>query len=449
MPTKRLKIPMENTHHSLISEGVPECEQTLHTEKPFWVFLGGNSGIATWLIGVLIAGMGLDVTNALVVIFIGSLVGSFLPALTATMGPKSGLSQIEASRFSLGRSGKKLPAVLNWFNAIGWDVINNIISASAFVVLLAEYSVNVPMWLSLGILVLIQLIIGIYGHHLIQNTAKYTSSLLVFFFLIIGIVAMQKVGLQTLQQLPPDITHTLSALILLVAYNLGWATCTADYTRYLPKSTPSKTVFLTVFTPLFLSLLVFAFFGYMTASAVKEQTPEGVMIALQTLSGQFAPIVLLLVWFTAIPANALNDNSAAYTLISCGFKFSRPTSAVFGAVIGYVISLLATHSFVIFFEDFLFLFAHWVAPWAGVVLVHWFMVGQYNRLTPEGITDGCIIMLSVSIVSLALFSVNPLYTGPGAELLGDLDIGPYLGFFMSAGLYYALLNKRDKYSTLD
>lgn len=106
MPTKHLKIPMENTHHSLISEGVPECEQTLHTEKPFWVFLGGNSGIATWLIGVLIAGMGLDVTNALVVIFIGSLVGSFLPALTATMGPKSGLSQIEASRFSLGRSGK-------------------------------------------------------------------------------------------------------------------------------------------------------------------------------------------------------------------------------------------------------------------------------------------------------------------------------------------------------
>lgn len=235
MVLKKIYIPMEKTHHSLISDGVHESEQTLAVYKPFWVFIGGNTGIATWLIGVLIAGMGLDVADAMFVIIFGSLIGSTLPALTSVIGPKTGLSQIEASRFALGTSGKKLPALLNWVNAIGWDVINNVISATAFIVLLADYNIKVPMWCALAILVILQLAIGVYGHHLIQNTAKYTGSLLAVFFMVIGFVAINKVGLPTVIETPTGSTHWVSAFILLVAYNLGWTTCTADYTRYLPR----------------------------------------------------------------------------------------------------------------------------------------------------------------------------------------------------------------------
>ncbi len=442
MVLKKINIPMEKTHHSLISDGVHESEQTLAINKPFWVFLGGNTGIATWLIGVLVAGMKLDFTDAMFVILMGSLVGSALPALTSVIGPKTGLSQIEASRFALGAAGKKLPALLNWVNAIGWDVINNVISATAFIVLFADYNINIPMWGALAILVILQLVIGVYGHHLIQNTAKYTGSLLAVFFMIIGFVAMNKVGLPTALETPSGSTHLVSAFILLVAYNLGWATCTADYTRYLPNATPSKIVFLVTFMALFLSLVLLAFFGYMTASAVAKQSPEGVMLALKALSGHFAPLVLLLVWFTAIPANALNDNSAAYTLISFGFKFSRPTSAIFGAFIGYIISLFASESFVMFFEDFLFLFAHWVTPWAAIVLVHWFTYGKHSRVTPKGVTGGFYIMLIVSVISISLFSVNPLYTGVAAQLIDDLDIGPYIGFILVSFIYFILLRLR-------
>jgi hypothetical protein len=37
MPTKTRRIRMEATHHSLISDGVPESEQTLKFGTPFWV----------------------------------------------------------------------------------------------------------------------------------------------------------------------------------------------------------------------------------------------------------------------------------------------------------------------------------------------------------------------------------------------------------------------------
>ncbi len=443
MILKRIKIPMEKTHHTFITEGVDTSEQTLALQKPFWVFFGGNAGIATWLMGVLVAGMGLNFLEALLLILFGSLVGSILPALTSVMGPKTGLSQIEASRFALGASGKKVPAFLNWINAIGWDVINNVISATAFIVFFADYNINLPMWCALAILVILQLVIGVYGHHLIQNTAKYTGGFLAIFFIIIGIVCSYKVDMPLASVSTSDSSKLVSAFILLVAYNLGWTTCTSDYTRYLPNSTSNRTVFLVTFASLFTSLTLLAFFGYTTASAVSVHTPEGVMIALQNLSGSFAPIVLFVIWFTAIPANAMNDNSAAYTLISLGIKLSRPTSAIFGAVLGYVISLFASQSFVEFFEDFLFLFAHWVTPWAIVVLVHWFLNGRHSRHTPNGFTVGYFIMMIVSVISVGLFSVNPLYTGYAAQLIDDLDIGPYLGCFVAGVSYFIILKFKN------
>lgn len=117
----------------------------------------------------------------------------------------------------------------------------------------------------------------------------------------------------------------MNTFVLKVVFNLGWTTSTADYTRYLPRKTPIKTVFHTVFIALFASLLLLCLFGYLTAAAVTDNSPEGVMLALQNLSGHFAPLVMFLIWFNAIPANAMNDNSAAYTLISIGFRISRPT----------------------------------------------------------------------------------------------------------------------------
>jgi nucleobase:cation symporter-1, NCS1 family len=439
MSTKASKIRMERTHHSLISDGVAEHEQTLKSGKPFWVIFVGNFCIPAWLMGVLVAGMGLDFTNGMFALLVGSIIGSALPALTAVVGPQSRLSQIEFGRFSLGKTGNKLPAFLNWVGAIGWDVINNVVSASAIVVLLSGLGIDAPLWIVFGGLVGLQMVIGIYGHHLIQDMSKYVGVLMALFFFLIGIIAMHNAGVLPVPSKPADMKTILSAVVLLVAFNISWTTYSADYTRYLPKKTPSQIVFLAIFMALFLSLAILGFFGYMTASAVTEQTPDGIMKALQGLTGRFSFLVLFVIGFSAIPANAINDNSAAYSLISSGFKFSRPTSAIFGAVLGYAICLLASSSFVEFFENFLFLFAHWMTPWAAVILIHWFMIGKHEQKTTSGLTLGFVVFFVVSAASIALFSSNALYTGPIADKIGGLDIGPYIGFVVAGVIYYAIL----------
>jgi len=443
---KRLvkKIRMENTHHSLIDDGVPEHEQTLKLGKPFWVLFGGNMGLATWLMGVLVAGMGLDFTNGVIVIMLGAVVGSVLPALTSIVGPRSRLSQMEAGRFALGRAGKKLPAFLNWVSAIGWDVVNNVISGAALALMMSEFGFPIPLWVAFAILVSLQMLVGIYGHHLIQDVSKYTGPILGGSFVIIGIIAMHQSGpALTLAKTVPW-KAILSAFVLLVAYNIGWTTFTADYTRYLPKNTPSRLVFLQIFWSLFLSLAILGFFGFATASVVTDQTPEGVMKAIQGLTGHFAPLALFLIAFSSIPVNAINDNSAAYSIISTGFKFSRPTSAIFGALLGYFVCLAASSSFVEFFENFLLLFAHWLTPWAAVILVHWFTVGKHEQKTSSGLTVGTLVFCGISIASLALFAANPLYTGPLADKMSGVDIGPYVGFFVAGSLYWVILRFSNK-----
>jgi NCS1 family nucleobase:cation symporter-1 len=186
------------------------------------------------------------------------------------------------------------------------------------------------------------------------------------------------------------------------------------------------------------------FFGYVTASAVTDQTPDGVMKALQGLSGHFAPVILLLIGLSSIPINAINDTSASYSLISAGIKISRPTAAIFGAVLGYIVCLLASSAFIDFFENFLSLFAHWMAPWCGVVLVHWFVVGKKEQKTSSGISSGGWVFIVTSVLSGVLFSSNSIYNGVLSPFIGGLDAGPYIGFFASMAVYYVILRLRKK-----
>lgn len=435
---------MERTDYTLITEGVRENEQTLSIYKPFWVMFVANIGIGAWLMGVILAGVGLSFYYAVLLIFLATVVGSALPAGTSILGPLTRLSQMEASRYSLGRKGKVVPAFMNWVGAIGWDVVNNVFSTSAVVAFFAAFGCPVPFWLALAGLVAIQMIIGIYGHHLVQEASHYTGVIMGLIFMLVGFAALHTTGITMASGKSVEPKDAFSVFALLVAFNAGgWTTYTADYTRYLPQKTPSYKVFLCIFLGLFLSLFALTLFGYLTASLVSEATPAGIMSALQRIAGPFAPFVLLLVAFTSIPLNAINDNSAAYSLTSAGLNVSRPTLAAAGAVFGYVVCLLATDSFIDTFENFLLLFLHWVFPWASILLVHWYMIGRKQQKAPSGITIECAILVGVSVASFAMFSSNTLYNGFLSDAVYGVDIGPYVGFVVAGLLTWGVCALRN------
>ncbi|MDT8872093.1 cytosine permease [Komagataeibacter rhaeticus] len=114
---------------------VPPALQTMAPDRIFWSHFSPNLAPAAWVIGVLVVSLGLSGWRAFVVVLAGNVLGALPVAACAAMGPDTGLPQMEASRFSFGSTGKRLPALINWVNCIGWDAVNNVPSAIALILL--------------------------------------------------------------------------------------------------------------------------------------------------------------------------------------------------------------------------------------------------------------------------------------------------------------------------
>jgi NCS1 family nucleobase:cation symporter-1 len=433
---------MEDTHVALIEQGVPPHEQTMTLEKPFWANFSVNLCLATLLIGVLVSGLGLGVPYSIALIIIANLIGALPSAFAALMGPKTRLSQLEATRLSFGKNGKRLPAILNWIVCIGWDAINNIPSVLALVALFAYYGVGTKYWFLLAVMVIIQMFIGIYGHHLTQAIQKYAGYFLTILLLVIlyQVLSAKNFTVEIKPFSPIDTITVFASVMILLAGGTGDA---SDYTRYLPAGTKPAKIFTRVFLGLSVSAILVEILGYLMGTALPDQTPQAVITEIQTYAGAFAPLVLFLIAITAIPCNAINDNSASYCLISAGLHISRPISAAIGAICSYFLALSGPDAFMAILENFLLFLFYWVAPWTAIVLVHWFRIGRYQEehSYSPGWTKAATIFVVTTIATIALFSASPIYTSPVAKALGGIDIGYYVGFVVAGVWYWLTLRK--------
>jgi NCS1 family nucleobase:cation symporter-1 len=433
---------VEDVHATIVENGVPPERQTMALDKVFWSHFSTNLAPATWVLGALLVGIGLDFRTGLLAILIGNLLGCLPVGLNATIGPRTGLTQIEISRFAFGRLGTRVPSWLNWCCAVGWDAVNNVPSVLALVALSALFGVTVPFWIGLSVLVVIQLSASMYGHHAVQLLAKYLCYVLIVVFSITGVVAVMKGGsFATVHAAIKPATFVLG-VSMIAGFTIGFAPYSADYTRYLPRSTKPGTIFLLSFGGLALSSTLIEIFGLLTAGRLTDLSAAGVITGIGALTGPFAPIALIAIAASAISINSINDNTAAYSLISTGIRIRRDVAAVVTTACGFALAVAGAGKFAELFSNYLLLLLYWIAPWAGIVLTDWWLFGGAQR-TPRRWGSGATIFVIVTPLTIALFSATPIYTGPIAKLLDGTDIGFFAGFFV-ASLCYALVERRHR-----
>jgi NCS1 family nucleobase:cation symporter-1 len=433
---------VEDVSASLVENGVRAEHQTMALDKVFWSHFTTNLAPATWVLGALLVGIGLDFRTGVIAILLGNLFGCVLVGLNSMVGPRTGLTQIEISRFSFGRLGTRVPSALNWLCAVGWDAVNNVPSVLALVALAAMFGWTLPFWIALAVLVAIQLAACMYGHHVVQLLAKYLCYVLIVVFAITGIVAIAKGGsFATVHAAirPPVFVLGVS---MIAGFAIGFAPYSSDYTRYLPRTTRPGTIFLLSFSGLALSSTLIELCGLLTASHLSDLSPAGVIAEIGSLTGPFAPIALIAIAMSAISINAINDNTATYSLMSSGVRIPRHIAAIITTACGFALAAAGAGAFAELFSNYLLLLLYWIAPWAGIVITDWMLFGASGHPVRRW-GPGATIFVIVTPLTILLFSSTSVYTGPLAKLLGGTDIGFFVGFF-AASLCYALVERRRR-----
>jgi NCS1 family nucleobase:cation symporter-1 len=433
----------EQTGSELIECGVLGSAQTMTLEKVFWSHFSCELGPAAWVLGALLVGVGLDFRWGVIALVAGNLIGGLIVGACAASGPSTGLTQIEISRYSFGRIGTRMPAFLNWLCSVGWDAVNNVPAVLALAALGAFAGLHAPFWLGLAILAGVQMAASMHGHHLVQLITKYGGYALALVFIITEVVAISRGGSLPAAHAPITPAPVFLGIAMIAGSVFGFAPFTSDYTRYLPRTTNRWSVFALVVSGTVIGAFGVQICGLLIASRLVDLSPAGLIQTMVALVGPFAPIALIAIALSAIVVNSVNDNTAAYSLMSAGIRVRRHSAAVITAVCAYALAVAGAGSFAMLFSNFLVLVGYWIAPWTGIVIADRYLLGP-STLPPRNWESGAIIWAVVTPVTLLLFSASAVYTGPIARVLGGTDIGFIAGLFGTAALYVVVERARRR-----
>jgi NCS1 family nucleobase:cation symporter-1 len=452
-----------------------------------------------------IALYGTSLRDAIAGIIAGNLLGFGLLGVLSTFGPRYGVPQMVASRLAFGWKGNALPAGLSFLAGVGWFAINTIFGAYAL-----ESVTGMNYFFSLGLMLALQIVLAVYGYNMIHAFEKISAVLLAIGFIVLGVVTFGKANFAAgFNPHAPvaaggPIGGLLFAAALGFSYATGWVPCAADYSRYLPRSTESRKIWLWSFLGCAVPCIILEIMGAATVTAVgnvdlSSASPTQAILTLLG-SGFIAKIILLTVVLGTLTANCMNLYSGAMaalvvkfpaatwreplitgaifafitTLLLISAHASVSAIAISAAVIGALIAVVAHYRLerwraAIFvgligaaiatggghpdqtaklYTNFLLLLSYWAAPWAAVVFVDWlrrrrapYEPGDAFATVP-GIKPGTYAWILGILASLPFWQ-QEWYTGPFAAThpqYGDLS---YYVSFAAAAVAMLILQKKQ------
>ena len=427
-------------------EHIPFAERHGHSRQLLWLWLAANLTIADYAIGFVPFSLGLSVGPAMLALALGNILGGLVLAWSAAMGPAAGYPQMFIGRRAFGRIGGYLPAALNWLSTAGWFTVNTILGSFAIQLLLP----GLPFWVAGAILVVVQTLLVIYGHNVIQEFERYMVLVLGLLFAIATVIALtQGSALSAWHPRPFGGTLTSFAIVLAVSFSyiMSWSPYASDYSRYLPEITSRSYIAIYVF----IGAVVASFLTEVVGLLVAIVAPAGAtpIAALKTVMGGFGVFAVLAVILGATTANVLNLYSNTMSAKVLDIRLQRWQLAIIGGVLGFIVALLGYQNFTQNYENFLIVLDYWIMPWLAVVLLDFYLFGHrepmgFSQAVPVN-WNGLIAWLIGLAVSLLFiserFQVFGLKAhGPFATWFGDADFGYFIGFLV-AGVIYLLLNR--------
>jgi len=426
------------------AEMVPARDRHGSPVQLLWTWLSPNLEFATVFIGVLATGIiGLSFSQAFFAILLGTGLGSFSHAVLSARGPEFGVPQMVLSRIAFGWWGNALPAGLNAVVAgIGWFAVNSVSGALAL-----NSLTDLPSWLCLLVIVVLQIGIAFFGHNLVQAFERYAAPVLGIVFAIACIMTFAKADYSAAGT-GAGVGGFLVIVGATFGYAAGWNPYGSDYTRYLPADTSKVKAGLFAGLGVFISCMVLELAGAASTSIVTDAGLNPTTAFTSHLGTVVGDLTLLAIALGAIAANAINVYSGALSFTSMGFRIplraARAVTALGFGVIGLILAWSALDDAGARYENFLLVISYWIGPWLGVYFTDQYLrrghrVDGFLFDTRHDPYAGWVSMLVGIVVSVALFSNETYYLAPIPKAVPEIgDITFFVGFLIAAGLYAVL-----------
>lgn len=427
-------------------------ERSGRPSSQFTLWFTSNIQFATLVTGALAtAVLGLPFWAAAIAIISGTCLGSALLALMSSLGPRLGSGQLVQSRGPFGYFGNYVIAALTFLNGCGWFAVSTVLGTFALQALVPAISFTV----GLIALAIVQVIVAVFGYHIIHQAGRILAVLLSILFLIMTIYAAMKLDLGPRPN--PATAGPLGfsgAFILVVsitsARTLGFAPYASDFSRYLPVGVGPRKVFLYVFSGAAIGGMWVSIVGAALGTLRNIGSPADLVSDILP-AGLATAALIILILSTAI-SSCVDIYSASLAALVMGLPLKRWAAALAVGAIGAVVAWIAgTGDYYTNFQSFLQFIGYWVGPWIAVMAIRCIMVARtrlgvridelYNREHRFG--PGLVGFGVGILVSIPFMNQPGMFVGPFASANPHWgDITNLVGFLASAIVYLALMATR-------
>ena len=442
-------------------EPIPEADRDSTGPQQMWIWAGANIAPVNWALGALGIVLKLGLWETIAVIVVGNIIGCAIFAAFTVMGHKTAVNQMVLCRSAFGRRGAYLPSALMFLTTLGWIGVNTYFPVKIAVAILGQFGIADSLSTNMAVItlvVLLQVLIGVYGFYAIRTFEKYTVPVTVAIMALMSVLAWSQPGVVNwghTSSLPPG-AHLAMLTLLMTAIGVGWGiswvTWASDYSRFVPVTVPSKTVFWYSYVGMFVPTVWLAILGATLASVTLDTDPAKMVSAV--FGGITSVLVLLMVLHGPIATNILNVYSAALAALSMDIRLSRTAIALVVGISSYLVAIYFIFQplFAKAFDNWMISLLLWMSPFAGVILADFFIkrrghidVPELYR-APEACAYGDVNWSGIAAFICGLvagWSVQdglvPALQGPiSTGLLGGADLSWLVGILVSGAVYLAL-----------
>ncbi|OOC53029.1 MULTISPECIES: purine-cytosine permease family protein [Nocardiopsis] len=432
---------------------IPDGERQGRPRELFAVWAAANVNYLGLVVGGVLILMGLSLWQALLVCVVGNLFW-VLVGILAVSGPASGTPSEVVMRAMFGVRGNRVNiAVTGWALCICYIALNLAAAAVAGFSLVEKAGVEANTGVRAAVIVVISAItlaISVYGHATIVKLYLPITLLLTGAFAIIGFEVLRRARWDYTPAEPLEGTALWAALLIgvtLIASGPLSYTNSADFSRYLRRTTSPAAVAGWTTLGGFLPGVVVTFLGSLAATAIDMAEPQAALESI--LPGWFVPVFPFVLILSTIAINAMSAYSSGLALQAMGVRIRRSLSVIVDGVLAAALTTYAlfVSNFLDSVSNMLQLTVVLLGPSTAIYATD--ILLRRNRYDGPGLTDtteegpywyssgvnwaGFAALVAGTAAATLCVDTLP-YTGPVARAIG-LDLSLPVGMTLAAVVY--------------